>query len=117
MSSYIASNDNRLYAATETECGRVPAATAANRFPAVRFTARQNLVTPSRHDKTGTRSYMGAPAGSRRETEFSVRTYLTTWSQATEQPGYGPLFQAALGEAPLLHSGGVIASASSTKVV
>src|SRR4051794_27269074 len=116
MSSYITSNDNRLYAAAEAACGRVPAITASNRFPAVRFTAKQANVNPSRHDKTGTRTYLGIPAGSRRQTEFTLKTYLTTWTNTNNGPGYGPLFEAALGEPGQLNAGGIVASAAGTTV-
>ena len=35
----------------------------------------------------------------------------------TEQPGYGPLFRAAMGAAPLLHSGAPIAAGSTESAV
>lgn len=113
MSSYIASNDNRLYAAIEAAYGRVPEMDSGNRFPAVRFSAKQAIETSTRRDKTGTRTFLGAPTGTRRNTDYQLKTYLSSWSSQTEQPGYGPLFQAALGGDPQIHGGGTIASANS----
>jgi hypothetical protein len=71
---------------------------------------------PLRRDKTGTRSYAGAPPGCRRETSYTLKTYLTSWLNATSSPGYGPLFEAALGGSPEFWAGGTVASASGTSV-
>jgi hypothetical protein len=116
MSCYISSNANRLYTAMESSFGQVAAITEANRFPAVKFTARQQTDVADRRDKTGSRTFAGVPAGSRRRTIFGVKTYMTSWSQSG-QPGYGPLFQAALGGAPLHFSGGVVAAGSTETVL
>jgi hypothetical protein len=112
MSSYISSNDNRLYAAAESSYGQVPATADAKRIPAVRLVARQAAELPARRDKTGTRSFIGMPAGTRAQTSYELRTYLTAWDQQSDEPGYGPLVQAALGSAPLRFEGGTITSAS-----
>lgn len=117
MSSYIASNDNRIYTATETTLGAIPGITGVNRFPAVRLTAKQTPDKPQRRDKTGTRSFIGSPNGLRRNTEYAIRTYLTSWSEPTEQPGYGPLIHAALGAPPLIWAGGVVAAGSSASTL
>lgn len=113
MSSYISSNDNRLYAAAESSYGQVPAASDARRIPAVRLVARQTAELPVRRDKTGTRSFIGMPAGTRTQTTYELKTYLTAWDQQADSPGYGALVQAALGANPLRFEGGIIASASS----
>jgi hypothetical protein len=110
--SYIASNDNRLYAGIEASYGQV-APEAGRRFPAVRLTARQKSEVPLRKDKTGTRTFFGAPTGVRRSTSYDLRTYVTAWTDQASEPGYGPLVEAALGATPLIHAGGTIASASS----
>jgi len=39
-----------------------------------------------------------------------LQTYLTTWQKSASEPGYGPLFQAALGKAPIEFAGAVITS-------
>lgn len=114
--SYIASNDNRLYAGLETAPGVVPAISADNRFPAVKLAVRQKLKVPVRKDKTGTRTFCGTPTGSRRETEFQLKTYLSSWLQQTSVPGYGPLFHAALGGSGELWSGSTVRSASGTTI-
>jgi hypothetical protein len=111
--SYIASNDNRLYAAIEPSYGEVAADTELRRIPAVHLAVRQRTEVPTRRDKTGTRTFLGAPAGVRRTTTYDLKTYLTSWTDQTSAPGYGPLIEAALGGSALLHDGGTIASAPS----
>jgi hypothetical protein len=112
MSTYISSNQNRFYCALETAYGITPAATAANRFSAVKLTARQSLDLAARKDKTGSRTFPGSPAGARRKTTFDLKTYVSTWAASTSQPGCGPLVQAALGAAPLTSAGGSVSSVS-----
>lgn len=114
MSAYIASNDNRLYAALEPSYGEVPSITSTNRFPAVKLRIKQTYEKQQRRDKTGTRTFTGLPNGTRTRTAFQLQTYLTTWSDTSAPPGYGPLFGAALGSDPLTFSGGTIASAPSS---
>ena len=110
MSCYIASADNRFYTILEPSLGTVPEIAAANRIPAVKLLARQRSLAAERHDKTGTRSFPGLPPGVRKDTRFELKTYLTAWSEQAAPPSYGPLFEAALGAAPLLYAGGTIAS-------
>ena len=110
MSSYISSNANRFYTALETTYGSIGAITAANRIPAVKLTVRQQREVSTRKDKTGSRTFTGLPVGGRRQTNFELRTYLTSWQKSGAGPGYGPLFQAALGATPLLFPGGTVAS-------
>lgn len=113
MSCYISSNANRLYSALEVNYGRVPPISSRNRFPAVKLSARQQLEAGNRRDKTGSRTFAGVPPGSRRRTSFQLTTYMTGWLDRTEDPGYGPLFQAALGSSPLLFGGGSAGAGSS----
>jgi hypothetical protein len=114
MSTYISSNQNRFYCALETAYGITPAATAANRFSAVKLTARQSLDLATRKDKTGSRTFPGSPAGARRKTTFDLKTYVSTWASGTSQPGCGPLVQSALGAAPLASAGGIVSSVSNS---
>src|ERR1035438_4210671 len=79
MASYISSNANRFYAGLESSYGETPAITAQNRFPAVKLTAKNQLETADRRDKTGSRTFVGIPAGLRRNTTFDVTTYMTSW--------------------------------------
>ena len=104
MSSYILSNANRFYVALESAYGQAAAVTAENRYPAVQLVAQQVLEASKRRDKTGSRTFLGTPSTARRSTAFETHTYLTSWS-GTEAPSYGPLFQAALGAAPIFSSG------------
>jgi hypothetical protein len=113
MSCYIASNNNRIYAALETTYGHTPEVSEMGRFPAVKLGIRQALEKTKRRDKTGTRTFGGTPTGVRRRTSFDLKTYLTSWLDANAQPGYGPLFQAAMGAEPTLYAGGVVAAADS----
>lgn len=109
MSCYISTNENRFYAGSEASYGKTPAINASNRFPAVKLSVKHTTEQPQRRDKVGGRSFAGLPSGLRRNTEFQLRTYLTSWSDPTEAPGYGPLFRAAMGAAPRLHAGASLA--------
>jgi hypothetical protein len=111
--SYISSNANRFYTALEASYGQVGEITSGNRIPALKLTVQQKLATAQRKDKTGSRTFPGQPPGGRLQTNFELQTYMTSWQQAAGNPGYGPLFQAALGGAPLQFAGGSAASSTS----
>ena len=96
MANYISSNANRFYVAPEASYGQAASVSAANRFPAVRLAAQQVLEHGVRHDKTGSRTFLGISPNSRRQTAFEVRTCLTSLA-GKSSAGYGPLFYAALG--------------------
>jgi hypothetical protein len=113
MASYISSNANRFYTALESAYGVVPAITGGNRIPALKLTVQNQQEVTQRKDKTGSRTFVGLPAGGRRRTAYEVQTYLTSWQPASG-PAYGPLFQAALGAPPLQYAGGTVSSASTT---
>lgn len=110
MGTYISSNANRFYTAVETSYSQAAPVTSANRFPAVRLQAQQALQYAKRLDKTGSRTFLGVPKDSRRQTLFQTRTYLTSWS-GNGEPGYGPLLQSALGLNAQLSSGLLVAAA------
>ncbi len=110
MGNYISSNANRFYAGIEASYAQASAVSAANRFPAIQLQATQVLERGKRLDKTGTRTFLGTPASSRRSTAFAAKTYLTSWS-GSASPGYGPLFQCAMGGTPQISSGLIVASA------
>ena len=114
--SYVLSNANRWYCGLESSYGTVPTITSANRIPAIRMTARQQLEKATRRDKTGGRTYPGIPAGGRKTTEFALSTYLTTWTTGESLPAYAPLFQAAFGGTPVLGAGATVASTSGSNV-
>ena len=111
MGSYISSNANRFYAAIESTYGQAAMVTAQNRFPAVYLRAQQLLERGKRLDKTGTRTFLGTSPSSRRDSAFAAKTYLTSWS-GQGQPGYGVLFQCALGATPTLSSGLSVSAAN-----
>ncbi|HXK02893.1 MAG TPA: hypothetical protein VMS37_10850 [Verrucomicrobiae bacterium] len=114
MASYISSNANRFYTALEDSFGKAESITAANRIPAVKLSIRQQVETGTRRDKTGSRTFAGLPVGVRRKTDFELQTYLTSWDKSAPGPGYGPLFQAALGADPLQFHGASVASSTTT---
>src|SRR5579875_3471353 len=109
MGTYISSNANRYYTAVESTYAQAAPITSANRFPAVRLQAQQVLQYAKRLDKTGSRTFLGVPKDSRRQTLFQTRTYLTSWSGESE-PGYGALVQSALGLTAQLSSGLTVAA-------
>jgi hypothetical protein len=111
MATYISSNANRFYTAQESVYGQVPAVTAANRIPALKLAVQQRIEAGERRDKTGTRTFAGRPPGGRKRTDYELQTYLTSWDKLTPAPAYGPLFEGALGGAPLTSAGGAVASA------
>src|SRR5664279_2259157 len=112
MASYISSNANRFYAALESAYGTVGSIAATNRIPAVKLGIQQQVATAARRDKTGSRTFAGVPAGVRRLTKFDLQTYLTSWDKTTAGPGYGPLFEAAMGGSPVRYGGGTVAASS-----
>lgn len=111
--AYISSNDNRFYVALETAYGEASNVSAGNRIPAVQLTAQYKVQPGQRKDKTGARTFLGDPSQLRSSTSFGLRTYLTNWADSTQPPAYGPLVQAALGAAPMMWNGRVVASVTS----
>jgi len=112
MASYISSKANRFYTAMEGAYGQVGSITSSNRIPALKLTVQQQLEVTHRKDKTGSRTFAGLPVGGRKRTNFELQTYLTSWNRQAAGPGYGPLFQAALGGTPLSFASGTVASAT-----
>lgn len=110
MSCYISSNNERIYCALESSYGVIPAITGANRIPALKLRAKQAPEQTGRKDKTGTRTFVGMPNAIRETTTFEVDTLLTAWSNMSAPPAYGPLFQCAMGGAPVIWAGGTVAS-------
>ena len=115
--AYISSNNNRWYCQLEEAYGQVGTVTAQNRIPAVQMSVHQKVLTPARKDKTGTRTYLGAPSSLQKQTTFQLTTYMTSWTAPGVSPGYGPMFQSALGAVPLFFDGGTIAASSTTSVI
>lgn len=116
MSCYISSQENRFYAAVESGFGFAEPVTENDRFPALTLAARQTVRRPARKDKTGSRTFAGLPAGLRRETQFDVSTYMTSWDLERPEPSYGSLFQASLGGSPEVYSGGQVSALSGTQL-
>jgi hypothetical protein len=113
MGCYVSSNNERNYVALESAYGQAPAVTAANRIPLIKLGAKQIPVSTGRRDKTGSRTFVGLPNTIRRTTSFQLNTFMTEWTNQTAAPTHGPLFQAALGAAPILFAGGTVASVTS----
>jgi hypothetical protein len=110
MSCYLSSNNERIYCALESSYGVIPVITGSNRIPALKMKAKQVPEQTSRKDKTGTRTFVGMPNQIRETTTFEVDTLLTAWSNTSAAPAYGPLFQCAMGGAPVIWGGGTVAS-------
>jgi hypothetical protein len=71
-----------------------------------------------RKDKTGTRTFLGDPSGFRWKTSFQLETYMTSWTNQTQPPPHGALFEAALGSDAVLNGGGAaVTSASGSTTV
>jgi hypothetical protein len=117
MSCYISSNNNRAYVALESTYGSAAAVTGQNRIPLLKLAARQVLEQSKRKDKTGTRTFVGLPNRVRKTTSFQLRTLMTEWTNQTTAPSHGPLFQGAMGAAPLLFPGGTIAAINNQTVL
>jgi len=110
MSCYISSNNERAYVALETNFGIIPGITGQNRIPLVKLGAKQVPEQTSRRDKTGSRTFVGLPNTIRKATSFQLNTFMTEWTDPGAQPTHGPLFQAAMGAAPIIFNGGTVAA-------
>jgi hypothetical protein len=110
MSCYVSSNNERIYCALESSYGVIPVITGADRIPALKMKAKQVPEQTGRKDKTGTRTFVGMPNQIRETTTFEVDTLLTTWSNTSAPPAYGPLFQCAMGGAPVIWGGGTVSA-------
>jgi hypothetical protein len=115
MANYISSNGNRFYVATESAYGAPAPIGPSNRFPAVRLQCHQALKTIRRRDKTGARTYLGSSPNATHVSHFEMNGYLTSWNPAIA-PYYGPLIQAAMGEATELVQGLIVAAASGVQI-
>jgi hypothetical protein len=117
MSCYIASTNNRFYTAVEQTYGSVSAIDGGHRFPAVKLSIRQAPNGVQRKDKTGSRTFFGLPPHTRNQTTFELRTYMTGWGDQSREPAYGPMFQAALGGAPLFFNGALAGAGAAGKIL
>src|ERR1041385_7233738 len=114
MSNCVLSVQNRFYAQREAAFGQVAAITAADRFSAVRLSAKQSDEIRDRKDKTGSRTYVGVTPGGRRRTRFGIQAYLLAGMMPGAEPAIGKLFHGALGDGPLTFGGGTAGSGSTT---
>lgn len=109
MACYIASNNNRYYAAREATYGQIAPISPQHRFAAKKLGIREQVETGRRRDKTGTRTYQGVPGALRRITTFEVESYLTGRASGAEAPQHAALLESALG-AGMRPSGGGVAT-------
>jgi hypothetical protein len=117
MSCYISSSENRFYAAIEPQYGTAATVTETNRIPGGKLKIHEEVKTPRRLDKTGSRTFVGVPNGFRRRTTFELTALMTGWTDTSGEPAYGPLFQGALGSLGLHFGGGTVqASQEPTRV-
>jgi hypothetical protein len=101
----------------ESTYGTVATVAGANRIPVVKLAAKQVPEQTTRRDKTGSRTFAGLPNRIRKDTTFRLNTFMTQLPGDGEPPAQGPLFEAGLGGTPLLFTGGVLASVTSSKVI
>ncbi len=116
MSSYISSSNNRFYVAPEAGYGQAAAIAGKHRIPAVKLKARQEAEKVNRRDKTGSRTWAGMPPGLRKRTTFGLTSYMTAWSDDSQQPSHGPLISSAMGATAQIFSGGTIAGENGTLI-
>src|SRR5271170_4259148 len=115
--SYILSNDNRFYVASEQTYASAATAAAGNRIPAVKLSIKQQTEKVQRKDKTGSRTFIGNPSGLRLNTSFELKSYMTSWADQTTLPAHGPLFQACLGGQATISGAGTVAGTPTTTQV
>jgi hypothetical protein len=108
--SYILSNANRWYCATESAYGQVSAITAVNRIPAVNMKVQNQRDKNQRKDKTGTRTWQGLPVGMRRHTTFDATSYMRDWPDPTTLPPHDPLIEGAMGGQGVLWAGATVST-------
>lgn len=116
MPGYISSNNNRFYVAAESAYGVAPAIAGHHRIPAVKLKTKHERERVQRHDKTGSRTFIGTPPGVRHRTTFGLSTYMSAWTEQTRDPAHGPLFSAAMGAASLKFNGGNVSASSGTQL-
>ncbi len=115
MASYILSDANRFYVAMESSYGIPAPVLVSNRFGGFKLDCHQSLGVSKRRDKTGARTYAGVSSSSTRQSSFEVTAHLTSWDQVSE-PGLGPLVQAAMGAAPDLNDGLIVAAVNGAQI-
>jgi hypothetical protein len=115
--SYILSNANRWYCIQEAAYGQTPAITAANRIPAVSMNVQNQRDRSQRKDKTGTRTWLGLPAGMRRHTSFDASSYMRDWPDLSTLPPHGPLIEAAMGAPGMIWPGATTSTGCTTSTI
>lgn len=115
--AYVSSIANRWYCALEGAYGELATVTAANRIPAVTLTAQQQREQSQRKDKTGSRTFLGTPAGTRLQTNFSLTSYVRDWPNRLVAPSQGPMVQAAMGAAGAVWGGNTAAANTTTSQI
>ena len=97
MSCHIASYANRSYAALESELGAVAAITTSHRLPLSKLDIRSVREASQRLDKSGGRTFVGAPNNGREHTTVQFSTYLTGWDALSGVPELDAALQAVMG--------------------
>lgn len=114
MACYIASNDNRFYVALESSYGAVPSVTNAHRISATKLMVEQEVESPTRRDKTGSRTFGGTLANPRKRTQFGLKSQLVNWPDGSVAPSYGRLFESGMGGSVKMFSGRTVHSVPAT---
>ena len=97
MSCFIASNQNRIYGALENTFGSAATVTGSDRLPFSKFRLTERRVVSARNDKTGSRTYPGAPSNGRESAVVHLACYLTEWNTETGFPALHDVLQSVTG--------------------
>lgn len=109
MSCYISSNNNRVYTASEPGLGQI-SMNGFTRIPTLRLAVKESVESAKRHDKTGTRTYLGVPNQTSKTVSYMLQTYMTAWESDEDTPCYDSLFRATLGGVGIVFDGATISS-------
>jgi hypothetical protein len=81
------------------------------------MTAQLKRAKTQRKDKTGSRTWAGAPQGLRTDTSYDMKTYMRDWPDMTVPPPHDALFQATMGGASVLWAGGTPSTGTTASTI
>lgn len=116
MSCYISSRDNRYFVKAESAFGTAAPAASADRVAGLRLEIKEQAKAGKRRDKIGGRTFAGVPNQVRRDVEFSLEAYLTSWDQPAQAPAVGALWESVMGGAGTVSTPAPIVSVAGSQV-
>lgn len=117
MSCFIASNQNRVYGALESAFGTAATVDGSDRLPLSAFRLRERRVVNDRKDKTGSRTYPGAPANGRESAAVQLGCYLTEWDTGSGFPALHDVMQSVTGGPVRICGANVVQSITGSQTV